>query len=275
MKICPRCGRTYPDNFKFCEDCGAFLEDEASNGNGYSPRQSGPYEVTPVYDEPPKKSKTPIVIGVCAGVLGVIIIVCTIVFVYTFKSRSIVPPEDSTDRETTLENNATAGTTLPGQETLAPQAATNPPATQGVLPDDPAMSAYYNVFNNFYITYLDAVNNKNPDLMKYCSPSVKTSMENRFGLNNVSFYDLLRIDFDNSSVVVKTDDNTYTFYTKCVSEKYDRETRADSGVNYAVWKATVTAYSDGSAEVTGMERNDNYKLSEDVYTLNDNTAIMP
>ena len=157
-------------------------------------------------------------------------------------------------------------------EEVTTQPVTQAPAT-AVVPDSVRLAAY-NTFNDFYISYLDSINFLDSSYLGYCSELVRYDMIERFEYNQKSLFDLRRIDFDEDSYSSYTVDGRkyHSFYVKCVSEYYDRNTHTNKGFNYAVWYVTVTQEGD-YCYVSSLERNDKYKMGTKLHTITD-TAVL-
>lgn len=87
--LCKNCGKVLPDNTKFCSECGALVEQQTSPVQPVQPMQI-----------PPKKRKTPFVIGIAVvlvfGLIGNLIARYVIAPSYTDDAVSAVTPSDST-----------------------------------------------------------------------------------------------------------------------------------------------------------------------------------
>ena len=157
-------------------------------------------------------------------------------------------------------------------ETTTAQPETQAPTTTYQSPAE-RLSAY-NTFNSFYNSYLDGINFMDSGYLGYCSETVRYEMIERFQYNNKSLFDLRRIDFDEESYSSYTSGGRkyHSFYVKCVSEYYDRNTYANKGYNYAVWYTTVTQEGD-YYYVSFLERNDEYQMGSNVHTITDNIVL--
>ncbi len=85
MKICPKCNKQFNDNDAFCDVCGTNLSAQQNNYQqqpnyanqsqpNYNPQQVNAYQPT-MPNNPPKKKKTGMIIGIVAAVLIVLAII--------------------------------------------------------------------------------------------------------------------------------------------------------------------------------------------------------
>ena len=93
--ICPSCGSQVDDNSPSCPVCGGTLFDQNAMQQGYgqpqgmNPMQGG---AQPQYaPEPPKKSKTGLIIGIVVAAVAVIaIVLCLVLGVFSSKNGKYV-----------------------------------------------------------------------------------------------------------------------------------------------------------------------------------------
>ena len=99
MKFCTQCGTQLDDNSKFCTNCGNRIEEvqqsapqEQSWNNWNAPQQ--PHQPTPGYvpgnQQPPKKNKTGLIIGLVAGIVAIIVL--ALVFLFAGEEEIPVTP---------------------------------------------------------------------------------------------------------------------------------------------------------------------------------------
>ena len=264
MKDCPGCSVTLLDDAMSCYNCGyVFFQSESSQSNE-------PIEGRQTINRNYRKPNFNKLIGMIAAVVVVFAVIGTGVY---FLLNSGDEPEKS--NESVYENQSAvvvATQTEPETSTKAPERTTEIPTTaaQDVVSDE----KIYITFFNFYISYLDGINSLNPGMIDFCTPQVKSEMADRFQYNKKSLFDLSRIDYDVDSFSTESNviSNDYSFYVKCVSRMYNRETLDEKDINYAVWKVTVTE-TDGDCVVSKMERDDKYKMGSNIETLDDNSSI--
>lgn len=267
MKSCPVCGKTYSEGM-FCEDCGVMLVDQQ-----------------PVVNPPVQNSgksgnnTTKIIIAVMA-----VLLVATIAVAAYFAIRSLNGNND-TDAVTPEPNSAAAEAVVDDvpvddnadnadenlvaeQDEIVPVTTTMPETTTQMFVNKMTEQQVYETFYDFYCSYLDAINSFDASYMYYCTPQVRSEMAERFSINKKSLFVMDEIQYDQKSLRAQETYNgaTYTFYAKCATILYDRYDYDYKKQNYSCWKVTVT-YSSGSYVISDMERDDDHKMSTDIYKI--------
>ena len=143
MKFCEECGAQLEDDAIFCEECGAQVDDT-------------PIPAPVVVENKPSKSKLPIIIGAIGGVVLIVAIVIVVVFVLK-KGKDEIPlvNSDATTlaaevdtTEPSKENVTETPTTEAPTETPTTEAPTEIPTTQEPTTKE-RDEEYYNDFNRF------------------------------------------------------------------------------------------------------------------------------
>lgn len=252
-RVCPVCGTPAFGDAAFCENCGS-----------------------PVPQAKKESNNKNIIIIVVVCILAVAIIVGALLIGMSLSGKDSADDDSKSggnsvvDEETTTEK--TEPTTAAPVTTTA--AAPDLPDSRDQTPINPTTtqaSAYINTdyvvatYNEFYTSYLEAINEMNAGYLSHCTSSVKTQMVNRFPANNKSYFELDRLEYDMYSYT-NPDPYSASFYVRCVSTMYDRATLTEkSNNNYAIWQVTVTQYSNGEMLVSSMTRNDKYSMSSNIH----------
>ena len=273
MKICSKCQKYYNDDMVFCPECAErlVLAEAPQQQNNYPPYNTAVNTVNTNYSQPPvNKSGQNKWIYALIGIFGAIIVVTGVIIVVLLLGKfnggnEASNGQDVHEVQTQLVEETVAETTTQ-PVTQAPTTAVNE------MPMDRFFA--YSGFNDFYISYLDSINFVDSSFLSNCSADVRYEMIERFQYNQKSIFDLKRIDFDEESYSAYTSGGKkyHSFYVKCVSEYYDRFTYENKGYNYAVWYVTITQEGD-YCYVSYLERNDKYKMHDNVHTITDYSGI--
>lgn len=273
MKSCPVCGKTFPAG-NFCEDCGVMLVEaqpapEVQNSPPVNYTQN--YPVNPPAPVQKKSGNSSKIIIAVLAVLLVAAIAVAAFFIVKSMNKNDNAAYNKVDRyyETQEQSQAVSATTLtPETTTLTSSTTTAEPAVNASKDDA------YNAFNDFYMSYLNAINHLDPSLMTSCSSQIRNEMAERFEINKKSLFDLRRIDFDEDSLYINSSGGhtEYIFYVKCVTMLYDRSTNEQKDLNYSCWRVTVEC-ENNSYTVTDMERDSDYKMSTNIVSVSDSESL--
>lgn len=286
MKICPKCFAQFGDEAVFCENCGTRLQMQMAHPQAQPAPTPAPAPVhTPVVTETenfypdvpagnqPEKKKTNVgmIIGIVVAAVFALAAIGTGVFFLFF---SDVSPLNKEKNETVVEDQTQEVVYIESAPETTTVAETTTASFTSPAPEAASDVKVYSTFFNFYVSYLNGINSLNSNYIEHCTPTVKSEMVERFQYNKKSLFDLSRIDFDvdSYSVSVTSYTNEHTFYVKCVSRMYDRESLNEKEINYAVWKVTVTE-RDGECVVSRMERNDKYKMGTNIEVMTDDVSV--
>lgn len=279
MKNCPSCSTPVHEDATSCYNCGyMFIRSE-------EPKPIEPVEKKPLIDNSfiipeiitpenstPEKNKPNF-----GKILGMIIALVCVVAVIGVGAYFFLNSDDKSEEndEIVYESQAAdfvVATQTATETTTVPETTTE--MTTTTYPIEVSNEKIYITFFNFYVSYLDGINSMNAGMIDFCTPQIKAEMAERFQYNKKSLFDLSRIDYDVDSFITESNviSNDHTFYVKCVTRMYNRETHDEKDLNYAVWKVTVTE-TDGKCVVSKMERDDKYKMSSNIETMDDNSSI--
>lgn len=276
MKICPECFAQFGDEAVFCENCGTRLQMQMARPQAQPApvmtENANFYSEVPVSNQPEKKKiNVGVIIGIVVAAVFAVAAIGTGVFLLFF---SDVSPLNKDNNESVAEEQTQEVVYIESVPETTTVAETTTASFTSPVPEAASDVKVYSTFFNFYVSYLNGINGLNSNYIEHCTPTVKSEMVERFQYNKKSLFDLCRIDFDvdSYSVSVTGYTNEHTFYVKCVSRMYDRESLNEKEINYAVWKVTVTE-RDGECVVSRMERNDKYKMSTNVEVMTDNVNV--
>lgn len=282
MKICPNCFSQFGDEAVFCENCGTRLQMQTARPQAQpapapspAPVANGPddfpYEAPADVQPEKKKTNVGMIIGIVVAAVFAVAAIGTGVFFLFF---SDVSPLNKEKNETVVEDQTQEAVVVTSAPETTTVAETTTVSFTSPAPAAGSDAKAYTAFFNFYVSYLNGINSLNSNYIEHCTPKVKSEMVERFQYNKKSLFDLSRIDFDVDSYSASVTDveNVYTFYVKCVSRMYDRETLDEKEINYAVWKVTVTETA-GEFFVSSMERNDKYKMSTNIEVMTDDVSV--
>ncbi|MBO5935691.1 MAG: zinc ribbon domain-containing protein [Clostridia bacterium] len=295
MKICPNCFKQFNDDAVFCDNCGTKLAVPVATPQNkpvtppvHPPvaEPGKPYEEHVEYYPPlppengggntpaKKNNKTGMIIGIVVAAVVLLAAIGAGVYFLFISDKS---PLDKNKDDAVFEEQTyveVVPTTKEPEATSSVIVETTTASFTSPAPEVVPTDKIYITFFNFYISYLDGINALNPGAVAFCSDEVKAEMVERFQYNKKSLFDLCRIDFDMDSYTVTPNgiSNEYSFYVKCVTRMYYRDTLEEKELNYAVWKVTVTE-TNGDCIVSHMERDDDYKMSTNVEVMDDNSSI--
>ncbi len=286
MKNCPGCSKSVLDDATSCYNCGyVFFRSEASKPIENKPLIDNsfiiPDIITPENSTPENSTPENSILeknkpdyGKILGLIAAVVVAVAVIGagIYFFLNSGDKPEEnDAVAYESQVDDFVVATQTAP-ETTTPPETTTE--MTTTTAPVGVSDEKIYITFFNFYISYLDGINSLNAGMIDFCTPQIKAEMAERFQYNKKSLFDLSRIDYDVDSLTTESNviSNDYTFYVKCVTRMYNRETHDEKDINYAVWKVTVTE-TDGNCVVSKMERDDKYKMGSNIETLDDSSSI--
>lgn len=277
MKTCPNCS-TLNSDVNFCKACGCRLPDQTEiaqiNEDVFGSDVSFPdYNEQPVVQEKKNNCKKNVIAIIV--IILVLAVIGTGVYFYFFKDKENTDRDDDIifeDEDIFAEEESSIVYYEPEVETEEPESTTIDETTT-VAVANPEEAAYL-AFFDFYNSYLEGINSLDSGTINFCSPDVKAEMVKRFQFNRNSLFDLIRIDYDLDSFAAVSDvnGNEYSFYVKCVSKMYDRDTNVEKEMNYAVWNVTVTETANNFI-ISKMERDDEYEMSSNLKILNDAVSI--
>lgn len=272
MSFCPYCGGNLDDVSLFCGKCGK----KQPNKSGVPTIENAPDKTAQVktlndITKPPllpvknKKGGKFFIITIAFLCLCISLVSVWYFFGGGESSISAFLSKSDTSKETTeaVENSTEKSTAVyhaSTNETTLPHASTTVPTKIF------SITEVQQTFSSFYKSYLLAINSLNKEHISFCSENVSEKMSSRFEINKKRKFTLQKIGYDTDSIIYSKSGSISiaTFYVKCITKMYDRSNNAYLNDNEAIWLITVSMDENGYCYVSAVERNDKFKLSQNI-----------